>query len=323
MPQCMAPRDKEAAGCAARLDLPPPATPSYDLASEAPRAAAVPQSSLATQMGFGLALTAALASAGMMGGRQNTGSGHLQQPAAAAAAAAEAATSWQAHAFALLDHDGDGDVSLSEAAEGYVTFGQQPGLWTTAGAGYDVSDLHDRWAFSCSRSAFSRKEHDQAGLVDCAAYGSRLKLLLRPGDSNSYEKTLLDFEEVLEWWHNPPDARPVTMTTPRPSPPPFAVGAAGGDLGDGTAPDSSPAWILISSDWHVEPWFAGDAFNTTQKWMRDGVARFANASLTNMMTCRDGSSGLHTMPCNLAGNKDPPIDHVATHFQAFQVRATN
>eukprot|EP01052_Picozoa_sp_SAG31_P043218 SAG31_NODE_7129_length_1781_cov_1.981570_2_plen_358_part_00 len=238
--------------------------------------------------------------------------------------AAECALGWELRTFRLLDHNGDGAVSLVEAAEGYRTAGQQAELWRADGAtkfSSTEADLRDRWRLSCRRSIWSRAhgEEDPAGLVDCAAFGSRLRLRTGGAAEEGGGHQPLTYSEVLEWWSRPvADAAAATAqnTWVGQTPTAKAITIPGHTASVPRKP-SLDAWILISSDWHVEPWFAGDAFNLTQPWMHGEVVRFKNASLSNMMTCADGATGLQTLPCNLAGNKDPPIGHAATHFEAF------
>lgn len=223
------------------------------------------------------------------------------------AVADQQASGWQKSAFALLDHNRDGSISLSEAAEGYLTAGQPGQLWRAASAA-SKDQIRDKWVLSCRRSAWSSThgEKDPAGLVDCASFGSRLRLL-----AGEHEAAVLGLEEVLAWWARPAHTTDATLSI-------AGLGILTPTSAASVTPPPPPAWILVSSDWHLEPWFAGDAFNVSQPWMHGGVVRFMNASLTNMMTCADGATGLRPLPCNLAGNKDPPIGHAVSHFEAFQ-----
>jgi hypothetical protein len=221
---------------------------------------------------------------------------------------------WAAALFRKqFDRDGDGRVTLGEAAEG--SGGEiLAGLWRREDTG---AGLRDRADFSCRRSAW-RSQQDPSGLVDCVSFRSRVALLAAPGS----EQQELAVQQALGWWFHPA-GMPVAGTKEVAAPPTTAEAA----LPDTAAPsyaagghgaDGPVASILISSDWHLEPWYAADADAHKQPWFTDGVARFANASLDNMMRCADGATGLHPLPCRLSGKNDPPIEHAATHFDAFR-----
>lgn len=73
--------------------------------------------------------------------------------------------------------------------------------------------------------------------------------------------------------------------------------------------------ILIASDWHVEPWYCSDpSRRDCDKHIVDPrVARFVDANLDNMFTCRGGSG-----QCSLQGTADPPLDLIGSGFENFQ-----
>ena len=96
------------------------------------------------------------------------------------------------------------------------------------------------------------------------------------------------------------------VTTPRPVPSPSPL----------PSPSPSPApvppgavKILLSSDWHVEPWYAADGHCSNHK--EGKVCRFAKASLNNMFQCRHGEIN---GSCTLLGDKDPPIEMEESHI---------
>ena len=69
--------------------------------------------------------------------------------------------------------------------------------------------------------------------------------------------------------------------------------------------------ILISSDWHVEPWYIS---TSSPKTDCDGaVCRFAGANETNMFSCRD-PAGQPVPSCTLDGRQDPPISLEMSHL---------
>jgi hypothetical protein len=153
---------------------------------------------------------------------------------------------------------------------------------------------------------------DPAGFVDCVAFRSRLALAKGARDPSA----LLGFAAALAWWMEPEAPAPRLRLMPAavtavqtPSSPTTEQPARQED-------QAGVARILLSSDWHIEPWYAADAHNTTPPCGAK-VTRFCGASLLNMMRCADGATGLRTMPCTLSGKSDPPLDHATTHFEAF------
>jgi len=69
--------------------------------------------------------------------------------------------------------------------------------------------------------------------------------------------------------------------------------------------------VLISSDWHVEPWYFSEC--------QDRVARYSNPTLDNMWTCFASTLNGNILPtsCFLNGMSDPPISFVESHFESF------
>ena len=214
--------------------------------------------------------------------------------------------------YRLLDADANGVVSFEEAAEGYTTVGSTPREWR-----HSSVSSRDRWLslaqFSCGKRWSTREEIDPAGFVDCIAFRSRAMLL---ADASPPSSSSLPFQRAFSWWLT--DVKLGANTTNYINSAPWELSL---DL-HGLAPRLSTsgvnsALILISSDWHIEPWYAGDALSSPQSWYTDGVVRFLDAGLTNMMSCADGATGTHSLPCNLTGKSDPPIEHIITHFDAF------
>jgi len=71
--------------------------------------------------------------------------------------------------------------------------------------------------------------------------------------------------------------------------------------------------VLISSDWHVEPWYEVD--------VQAQVARCHNATLPNMFTCCNATASLQN--CALTGVSDPPLPLITSHFDAFVSRVAS
>ena len=77
---------------------------------------------------------------------------------------------------------------------------------------------------------------------------------------------------------------------------------------EGTGP---AARILISSDWHVEPWYISTSNPKTD--CNGAVCRFAGANESNMFSCRD-PAGQPVPSCTLDGRQDPPISLEMSHL---------
>jgi hypothetical protein len=71
--------------------------------------------------------------------------------------------------------------------------------------------------------------------------------------------------------------------------------------------------ILISSDWHVEPWYLSDAKPKCGGNDDKGkICRFQGGTDSNMFSCRDNSRKV--VKCNLDGNRDPPVELIESHI---------
>ena len=82
------------------------------------------------------------------------------------------------------------------------------------------------------------------------------------------------------------------------------------------AGSSAPAFILISSDWHVEPWYQ------VGTCPGGAICRFPNADTTNMFSCRKVNETTAT-DCVLNGASDPPYTLEESHFASVgQAKAT-
>ena len=214
--------------------------------------------------------------------------------------------------YRLLDADANGVVSFAEAAEGYTTVGSTPCEWRLLPE--SSRDWLSLSQFSCGKRWSTRAEIDPAGFVDCIAFRSRAALLTEASPPPS---SPLPFQRAFAWWLTDVKLGAPNTTNN------FTSSAQQEPDAHGLAPrlrgsSVSSALILISSDWHIEPWYAGDALASPQHWYTDGVVRFLDAGLTNMMSCADGATGTHPLPCNLTGKNDPPIEHIMTHFDAFR-----
>jgi hypothetical protein len=79
------------------------------------------------------------------------------------------------------------------------------------------------------------------------------------------------------------------------------------------------AHLLVSSDWHLEPWYDTKGNGTMDKDTR--VSRFnpGEATLANYGQCRAGSTPRSALlpACPTTGRHDPPISFGESHFAAF------
>ena len=228
--------------------------------------------------------------------------------------------------FGLLDRDHDGSLSATEAVIGL-------------GVGLDGQSA----AQLCAQAAkWRERERPPCGPTysradaDGVDYGACLKswgsdLLARRGgwcDGGPAPPEGLGFAASLATFARGLPATGAALSDVA------AVGGVGAEAGTAAPPvarrataaaaapppadTNDTATILLSSDWHIEPWFSGDAWNHTQPWWYDGVVRFAHPSNLNMMRCADGATGLRELPCLHAKKSDPPLDHAVSHFEAFE-----
>ena len=77
--------------------------------------------------------------------------------------------------------------------------------------------------------------------------------------------------------------------------------------------EAAGASILISSDWHVEPWYVSTS--NPKSDCGGAVCRFAGANESNMFSCRD-PAGAHVPSCTLNGRQDPPISLEMSHLKS-------
>lgn len=73
--------------------------------------------------------------------------------------------------------------------------------------------------------------------------------------------------------------------------------------------DESFLPVLITSDWHIEPWYDASITST--------VARYPYPSIDNMWYCYNQSNAVNPVECDLNGVSDPPIDLIESHFVKY------
>ena len=67
--------------------------------------------------------------------------------------------------------------------------------------------------------------------------------------------------------------------------------------------------LLITSDWHVEPWYLETLIPDSV------VSRFPGAAIDNMFECREHDNV--TVGCTMNGLNDPPIDLIESHLSSI------
>ena len=218
--------------------------------------------------------------------------------------------------FKLLDRNDDRVLSAVEAVTGLgVGLEDQSHSQLCAQA----STLVSSWPAPCGYafSLLTDYEIDVVDFADCVKSWGAEALLASDACGSGGAAPTLSFETSLSIFAG--GLASTIVEAPPTQPPRPHVDAA--------SPSATPvrpnATILLSSDWHIEPWYAGDAWNATQPWFHGGVLRFKNPNNNNMRidTCADGATGTTILPCRLAHSGDPPISHAATHFEAFANRS--
>ncbi len=79
------------------------------------------------------------------------------------------------------------------------------------------------------------------------------------------------------------------------------------------------ARILLSSDWHLEPWYDTTGAGTVDGDVRTSRFNFADATLGTFGTCRAGISPSAVVEpgCTTTSLHDPPLAFGRSHFEAF------
>ena len=233
-------------------------------------------------------------------------------------------------ALLRLDLDGDGTVSRAEAATGILSSSERlapppPPATHAFGEAQCLDPTLDAMSFvECTVALARRRGNDGGrpfeGLWGAAAFESALRHFLggcaadvrnttcwRKGYGSCSECTRILSPPLSVL--SPPTTLP-TLVPPIPPP---------------KKPPTGTSQILLSSDWHTEPWY-----ETSSPWIEDQgcsnrhqgeVCRFASASLHNMFSCRDSKGTV--VACNLHGGKDPPIEMEESHLASPATAGAN
>lgn len=206
-------------------------------------------------------------------------------------------------AFQLRDRDGDGEVTLRELAAGIQCSLDQE--WDAENVARQVPPA----AHQFGRAQCEDPVLDALSFVECAVHLARVAL-----HGNGATDRKVSFHAALDDYVG-------SCKTPTPAwlsgdcigtcsscalrlvhvdhEPPVAATTAKHEGGSTT--------ILISSDWHTEPWYISSAAAGC-----GAVCRFKDANISNMFTCQDGHN--LTVPCTLDGKQDPPIEFEESHL---------
>mmetsp|Transcript_11147 Transcript_11147/g.29671 ORF Transcript_11147/g.29671 Transcript_11147/m.29671 type:complete len:606 (+) Transcript_11147:109-1926(+) len=83
--------------------------------------------------------------------------------------------------------------------------------------------------------------------------------------------------------------------------------------------------ILITSDWHIEPWYLYAEHRTEVRcpgpWGKR-VCRFKDYNMTNMFECRHDEDSAKPQICLLDGDKDPPLEFGQSHLASAAALST-
>jgi len=196
--------------------------------------------------------------------------------------------------FLYFDRDNNGIVSISELAVGIISVDETP---------EPVYRLH---AFGWNQCADPIL--DALSFSECLVARARAR-----GNSSANEE--VNFTEALRWYIEGCSMATVDWLTG------LCLGSCQEcaekifehDLHDLKKIDNNPinrvgTTILISSDWHVEPWYMTGASKCGR------VCRYKDASLANMFKCKDVYK--KTTDCKLNGKSDPPIMFEESHIMS-------
>jgi len=216
-------------------------------------------------------------------------------------------------AFWRFDRDGSGDVSVGELAVGILSSAESY-------PGPELPPVPTNHAFGedqCADPTF-----DALSFIECAVARARAEQLTSRGAratnpvkfSNELESYIAGCQ-TSSWRDGSCRARcsvcagmermasiDTTDVAREPEPPRNRQQPLTGTNG---------TTILISSDWHVEPWYLSTS-DTKDCGKNAKICRFAGANADNMFTCRDSKG--KPSACNLDGHRDPPVQLMASHI---------
>jgi len=201
--------------------------------------------------------------------------------------------------FLHFDRDNNGIISISELAVGIISSGETP---------EPVYKSHDFGWSQCADPIL-----DALSFSECVVARARAR-----GNSSANEE--VNFTEALTSY-----IQGCSMATAE-----WLTGLCLGSCNecaeriieldlqdykkDNISLTANHTTILISSDWHVEPWYmAGSNTNCGR------VCRYKGASLTNMFTCKDVY--WRTRDCKINGKSDPPIIFEESHIMSSNAAA--
>ena len=90
---------------------------------------------------------------------------------------------------------------------------------------------------------------------------------------------------------------------------------AGGKAGAGAGAATIP--VLLTSDWHVEPWFDTSNNRGLNAGGDKRVSRFDNSTAANQWTCKSSHDADDESACTVTNSNDPPLNFIDTHLEYF------
>jgi hypothetical protein len=215
-------------------------------------------------------------------------------------------------AFQLRDRDGDGDVTLGELAAGIqssleIEWAARPA------AAPPPPPAHPFGRAQCEDPTL-----DALSFVECAVHRARVELdgnnasvRLQPvAFAAQLDSYLAGCETPTAAWLSGDCMGSCAACCAKPE----ASATALETVPEIAASEGPFTTVLISSDWHTEPWYVSSAAAGC-----GAVCRFGDANLSNMFTCQDGHNA--TVPCTLDGKQDPPIEFEESHLASAAVAA--
>lgn len=202
--------------------------------------------------------------------------------------------------FLYFDRDNDGIVNISELAVGIISTGEKPEpVWKSHAFGWNQckDPILDALSFS-----------------ECLVARARARGTSSPNEEVNFTEALTQYIRgcsvaTVEWLsglclgscHECAETTEIDLRDRK--------------ISHSDYFNKNGTTILISSDWHVEPWYmTGSTKNCAKK-----ICRYKDANLTNMFICKDADE--NTSDCWLNGVSDPPIMLEESHIMSSSAAA--
>jgi len=206
-------------------------------------------------------------------------------------------------AYQGMDRDGVPGVSFAELSVGILSSAEP---WDGAIARLPPAE-HAFGESQCQDPTL-----DALSFIECAVHNSRASLArgIDPQTAISFEDT---FDAYIAGCSNATTAwlQGICLGSCRSC---AALPPSGSPSTDRSvvtkARSDNQTTILISSDWHIEPWYLSKP--GLLQCTFHGICRFDGANASNMFECRDASGKASS--CTLDGHQDPPIEMEESHL---------